>query len=146
MKECAGVPMTFSSRAEILEPVAVAAVGRAARRLGQRLLQLSEDQLGEWTGVAGASAIVLLGASDSLPWVDGVSYLGRDPRAPRLLVPTNLQPTTVAIEVFEQAVLGRDSRLAPPVAVVVSPPCLLSLAGALPVRRNRLRAWLEANP
>ena len=29
----------------------------------------------------------MLGAAEALPWVDGVIYLGRDPRAPSLLLP-----------------------------------------------------------
>lgn len=146
MQECKGISITFSPRDEILEPVATIAIGPAARMLAERLLQHPDEQLREWTGVAGTGVLVVLGASDSLPWVDGVSYLGRDPRAPRLLVPTTLQPATVAIEVFEQAVLGGDSRLAPPLAVIVSPPRIFSLADALPIRRDRVRAWLEANP
>ncbi len=139
------VQITFSPRDEVLEPVATIALGQAARMLAERLLRHADEQLRAWTGVAAADVLVVLGASDSLPWVDGVSYLGRDPRAPRLLIPTTLRPA-VAIEVFEQAVLAGDSRLAPPLAVIVSPPRIFSVAGALPIQRDRVRAWLEANP
>ena len=43
------------------------------------------------------SPVVVLGATEALPWVDGVNYLGRDPDAPRLLLPTMLRPA-VAVD------------------------------------------------
>lgn len=146
MKEGSRVPVTFLPREEVLEPAAAVAFAPVARVLAERLLEYSDEQLGEWTGVAGAGVLVVLGTAHSLPWVNGVSYLGRDPRAPRLFVPTTTQASPAAIEVFERAILRRHERLAPPLAVVVSPPRILSLSEALPIRRDRIRAWLEVNP
>ncbi len=146
MNEGERVPIAFSPREEPLAPAAVVAIGLVAHALGEHLLQRSDEQLLAWTGVAGENVLIVLGAAESLPWVDGVSYLGRDPRAPRLLLPTNLQPDATLIELFEAAVIRRASELTPPLAVLVSPPRILSLAAALPIRRARLLAWLESTP
>jgi hypothetical protein len=94
--------------------------------------------------VAADGVLVVVGASSELPWVDGVQYLGRDPRAPRLLLPTALEPAGMPIEVFEQAILAHAERLAPPLAVLALPPRVLSVAAALPIVRARLEAWLES--
>src|SRR5580658_513361 len=84
--------ITFSLRAKILDPVAVAGVGRPARALANRLLHLTDAQLRELRGAAGEDLLVVLGETSALPWADGVAYLGRDPDAPRLLVPTMVRP------------------------------------------------------
>lgn len=145
MGDARGIPVTFSARDERLEPTAVAALGAAARALGRHLLQCSDERLAAWTAVAGTDALFVLGASDSLPWVDGVFYLGRAPGAPRLFVPTTLRPTTIAMELFEAAILSHAPALVPPLAVMVAPHRIVSLAGALPIGRQRLRAWLGLN-
>lgn len=137
------IPIRFSSRVEALEPSAVAGVGEVARALAERLLLSTDQALAAWTGVASSRTLVVLGASDQLPWVDGVTYLGRDARAPRLLVPTTLEPHTVTPEMFEAAVVTHAPKLGFPLAVLVTPPRIVSLAQALPLRRERVRAWLE---
>src|SRR5262245_37711227 len=79
------------------EPLAArAAVGGAAGRRGRRLAELDDARRAGLTAVAGPGALVVLGESERLPWVDGVIYLGRDPAAPELLVPTALAPTVPA--------------------------------------------------
>lgn len=141
--------ITFSPRAEILDPVAVAGVGRAARALAGRLLRLADEQLRELRGAAGDDLLVVLGETSSLPWADGVAYLGRDPDAPRLLVPTMVRPD-LALDVLERAIARHaatlPSTLPGPWAVLVSPPQLFSVAHAVAIERDRLQAWLEAHP
>src|SRR5262245_25556690 len=75
-----------------LPPAAVAARGDASIRLARRLLQLDDEALKQLEGVAGERLLVVQGNPDVLPWVDGVQYLGVDPAAPAVLLPTNYQP------------------------------------------------------
>src|SRR5437868_15417633 len=80
----AALEVHWRPREKPLAPVAVAARGFAALRLAQRLL--AEDELLErFEGVAGRELLVLqpnaLQPCTDLPWVDGVQYLGKDPRS-----------------------------------------------------------------
>src|SRR5690349_19443083 len=113
-----GVPITFLPRAEILEPVAVAGAGPVARALARRLLRYDDDRLRRCSGIASTDILIALGEPDQLPWVDGVSYLGRDPLAPRLLLPTMSCPAEVSTDAFERSLLACHAELAPPIAVL----------------------------
>jgi hypothetical protein len=140
------VAIEFLPREAILEPVAVLGLGVVARRLAERLLRYEAEDLKRWRGVAGRGVIAVLGPGERLPWVDGVAYLGRDPRAPQLLLPTTLGPRGLPAELLERAILQQAAQLVPPLAVLAFPPRILSLAAALPIARGRLSAWLEAQP
>jgi hypothetical protein len=141
--------ITFSPRPDILDPVAVAGVGRPARALANRLLRLTDARLQELRGAAGGDLLVVLGETSALPWADGVAYLGRDPDAPRLLVPTMVRPD-IALDVLERAIAGRaaalPSRLPSPWAMLLAPPRMFSVAHAAAIERDLLHAWLEAHP
>jgi hypothetical protein len=141
--------ITFSPRADVLDPVAVAGLGPAARALANRLLRLTDEQLRELRGAAGDNLLIVLGETSSLPWADGVAYLGRDPDAPRLLVPTMVRPD-IGLDVFERAIARQaaalSSTVSSPWAVLASPPQMFSAAHAAAIERDRLHAWLEAHP
>src|SRR5689334_21688884 len=83
-------PVTWHTRAEPLAPRAAAARDQAALRLARRLVAFSAEHLATYEGVATPTILLVLGAN--LPWTDGVIYLGRDPAAPSLLLPTTLAP------------------------------------------------------
>ena len=121
---------------------AVLATGAAAKALGRRLSELDDDALGTLQAVAGEQLLVILGDSSSLPWIDGVTYLGRDEVAPELLMPTALEPTVPAA-VLEAAIRKQVSRPAP-IAVLPSPARLIPCGAARAIDRERLRSWLEA--
>ena len=111
-------------------------------------------------GLAGDRLLAILGDERDLPWVDGVIYLGADPDAPRLLLPTALAPS-VAAAIYEVAVLrhlaaAAASSAAPaaqlalltasPIAVLPPPhDTFFSVASAAALSRPRLVAWLEAH-
>jgi hypothetical protein len=128
-----------------LEPRAVAATGAAARQLALRLLAGPDDALSELRGVAAPGLIVLLGAPDSLPWVDGARYFGQDPLAPTLLMPTTHRPA-VAASLVERAFRRSFLSLAAPLLVIPPQSRVVSVADALPVQRAALVAWLEDSP
>jgi hypothetical protein len=137
--------ITFSPRDDILDPAAVAGLGASARALAERLMLMSDDELRKLRGAAGKGILVVLGEASALPWADGVHYLGRDPGAPRLLVPTMLHPN-IAMDLFEQTIARRVAGLPGPWAVLPSPPKVFSVADAAVIERDHVARWLEAHP
>jgi hypothetical protein len=133
-----------TTRADALEPLAVAALGPVAHALATRLLDGTDEALEALRGIVAEGLLIALGAVDALPWVAGVTYLGRDPDAPSLLLPTAVRPA-VAVEIFEQAILDRAPRVPRPLAVLLSPRRIVSVVGALPIEREKLRRWLEGD-
>ena len=87
------VQIQWTARRRPLAAVAAAARDDVASRLVRRLLAKDDAQLARLRGVATRDLVLVLGRQDELPWVDGVSYLGRAEGAPDLLVPTTLAPT-----------------------------------------------------
>ncbi len=134
----------WRARTTVLEPRAVAAVGSVARAL---IAQLASAPRAGLTGVASRDVAVILGERAQLPWLDGVEYLGLDPRAPRLLLPTTDEPVLRAgsldvpapLDVLEQRLASGD--VAPPIAVLRGR-VLVSLADARALDPAVLRAWL----
>lgn len=120
--------------------VAGGVVGRGdvAVRLVERLLA---GDLADLEGVGGDGLVVVLGPQDRLPWVDGASYLGRDPEAPALWLPTRVSPT-VPVDWLQGAVL-RICPVGAPIAVLAEPSALVPLGAARPLVRARLEAWLR---
>ena len=141
------VPIAWRPRSAPLEPVGMAARGEAARALARRLLARSDEDLARLTGVAGQDLILLLGDAALLPWVEGAAYLGRDARAPSLLLPTNREPT-VPLPLVERALIARagHSKAEPPLAVLLDPPLLASVLEARPLIRRRLSLLLQETP
>lgn len=129
-------------RTEPLAPVAAAVRGPAAAALARRLLARDDAALATLSGVGGPSLLVLAGERDALPWIDGIVYLGRDPAAPALLLPTTLAPD-VPPALLERAVLTRLQGSAPPIAVLVDPPALVPMGEARPLNRDTLQRWVE---
>jgi MoxR-vWA-beta-propeller ternary system domain bpX5 len=135
----------FVPRPDVLDPIAVVGLGRVAGALARRLLQLEDEPLHGLRGAAGDDLVVVLGAVEALPWVDGVNYLGRDPSAPRLLLPTMLRPA-VAADVFERAVARHAAALPSPWAVLPHARRIFSGVHAGPIDRDLLGRWSEAHP
>jgi len=119
----------------------VAAAGAVARVLAHKLAALDDAALGALVAVANAEVIVVLGEASALPWVDGVSYLGRDDAAPDLLLPTAALPS-VPPAVLQAAIRAMGVQV--PVAVLAAPARLVPCGLARTIDRGRLVAWLEA--
>jgi MoxR-vWA-beta-propeller ternary system domain bpX5 len=153
-----GISVALLPRRAPLPACAAVATGAASRALARRLLEEPDERLAALRGLTGDSLLAVLGAAEALPWVDGVLYLGSDPDAPRLLLPTTAAPE-IAPALFEAAVLThvarcfaaeagarRGAQPLPPFAVMDRPRWVFSLAGAASIQRARLIAWLEAAP
>jgi MoxR-vWA-beta-propeller ternary system domain bpX5 len=135
--------VTWAEREPPLVPCAVAATGDVARRLAARLLELDRAVSNRLFGVAGQTTLVVLGEEADLPWVDGVSYLGQDPTAPGLLLPTHVEPIVPAANLLERALRKRFVELAPPLAVLPATLTIVSCQHALQLVPNRIEAWLR---
>jgi hypothetical protein len=111
-------------------------------RLARRALERDDEQLVRLRGAASGDLLLFLGDAEELPWADGAVYLGRDPDAPGLLMPTLLAPAVHA-PLLERAFRRRFPDAGQPIAVLPGARVLLSAAAARPVDRVTLRAWLE---
>jgi hypothetical protein len=123
-------------------PAAVVGFGDVAKGLARKLLTSDDAKWPSLKGVATSHGIVLVGEAESLPWVDGVSYLGSDERAPHLLLPTNREPN-VPLDLLQQALVER-SPFPPPLALIETPNIVVSLAQARELSRDLLRSWLSS--
>ena len=130
-------------REEPRVPAAVVAFGDVAKDLARKLLASDDAKWPSLKGVATSDGIVLLGEAVSLPWVDGVSYLGSDERAPHLLLPTNREPN-LPLDLLQQALIER-SPFPPPLALIETKNTVVSLAQARGLSRDLLRSWLSSS-
>lgn len=130
-------------RAAPLAPRAAVAEGATAARLARVLLERDDAALARLSGVAAPGLLVLTGPEEALPWVDGIRYLGLDPEAPALLLPTVLEPE-IPIALLERALLAGSPGAPTPLALLQDPQRLVPLGAARPVERAQLVAWLEA--
>ena len=134
--------MRWRPRFTPLVSVGVAARGRAATSLAQRLLR-DPDSLSHYKGVGATGLLVVLGEEKRLPWVDGVVYLGHPSESPSLLLPTNLEPSVPAA-LLERS-LAAAHNLRGPCALLLDPPSIVPLSEARSIARASLIKWLEAN-
>ncbi len=140
----AAIPFGWRPRRRPLAAIAAVARGASAVALGRRLLD--EGEAVARFAAVGAPGWLLIAGSD-LPWVEGIEYLGTDPEAPSLYLPTLLEPTW-PLDLLTAALLRRG--LALPCAVLPAAPgegpLLLAVAAARPLDLDLLRAWLAEQP
>ncbi len=136
--------LRWREREPPLAPACAVASGSAARELAVRLLARTDEALAQLQGVGGESLLAIVGASADLPWVDGVIYLGRDSRAPALLMPTQREPD-VHPALVESALVARGGG-GGPWGVLLDPPRLVNLGLARPLARAALEAWAKGHP
>ena len=136
------VPVAWVAREPPLPPVAAAATGHAASTLARRLLDGDDAALARLRAVAGRGLLLVLGDAGALPWVDGVTYLCRDPAAPLLLLST--VPPQTHLSLVERALLAKVEGRPPPIAVLLDPPRLIPAGEARSISRERLAAWLSS--
>lgn len=133
----------FVARSQPLPACAALARGQVAERLVRRLLLLTDEQLGALRGAASRQLVLLLGATEALPWVDGIAYFGREPQAPSLLLPCATCPT-LPLELVARSVALRwgKSGAVGPFVLADAPRTVIDSSEARPVDRAQLYAWL----
>src|SRR5262249_37183525 len=96
-----------------------------------------DDSLAKLRGVIGDGIVVVLGAADALPWIDGVRYIARAADEPNLLLPTGMC-TRLAPPIVLRALLDKTPGLKPPIVLLPEPRAIVSLADARTIARARL--------
>lgn len=139
----APIAIQWRPRLVPLAPAAAIAVGAASQDFARRLLRETDARLGALMAVAGDELLLVLGDAAALPWVDGVVYLGRDPAAPSLLLPTHQEPIVHA-GLLEGALLRAAGAKNPPWAVLPSSSLLVPVGAARTLAREALTLWLAA--
>src|SRR4051812_11035522 len=126
------ISLTARPREHALTPCAALAWADAVPALLTRLAELDPARLAQLRAVHGSRFLLLLGESDALPWVDGLTFLGKDEGAPRLLLPPTHTPS-VPSALFEHALARHCPELSPPWAVTLDPARVLSVSRAEPL-------------
>lgn len=130
----------WSPRLEPLPISALLATGASALALQVRLIQLLQAQdprSARWQGLGGLGWIVVVG--EDLPWVDGLTFLGKDPQAPQLLLPTHLQPQIHPV-LLARAFQAQGLLALIPEEIQGGPACI-PLGNARPLALGPLQAW-----
>jgi MoxR-vWA-beta-propeller ternary system domain bpX5 len=109
------ISIEWRPREPPLIPCAVAGRGQTAVALARRAAASTETK-GLWC-IAAGEWLLLSGAPNELPWADGAFYLGRDPHAPNLLLPTVRMPT-VPVDLLARALSRRFPEIHEPIAVL----------------------------
>ena len=89
--------LAWQRRPEPLAASGMVTAGAATKRLLVRLGLIDEAALAGLTFVATRDLLVLIGAADTLPWVDGARYCAPEPLAQALWLPTTLAPILPAV-------------------------------------------------
>jgi hypothetical protein len=110
------VKIKWQNRFDSLKPLALIAFDDSAKRLREKLLSFDDEKLSNFQGVFAANLLFIKGESESLLWIDGGIYLGKDSNTSTIFLPTNLRPN-VPIDLFEKSLLSKFSGQVPFVAV-----------------------------
>lgn len=84
--------LAWERRPQALAPAGMVTAGEVTQRLLVQLRLASEEALARLSVVATRDLLVLIGAIDDLPWIDGARYCAPDPQVQDLWLPTTLAP------------------------------------------------------
>lgn len=141
--DLAQLQISWVPRDEPLEPLAVVAPNAAcALLLGRRLLDRGQEDLQTLRCTVAEGMLIVVGSADSLPWAEGVTYLGKTSTESVLLSPTNVMPN-VPFPLFERSILRHCSKLRAPLAVLPYSKVVFSLGLTVELDAAKLAQWLE---
>jgi hypothetical protein len=129
------LPWRWLERSPALEPQAAVAWGDVAVRLHARLSDMSREQQGRVSATANRDVLVMTGAMNDLPWVDGIEYAAPSPEAPQLWLPTHSRPN-VPCDLLAQGFCRNQGRQ--PLLIWPNRSALLPLDRLLPVSSSLL--------
>ena len=127
----------WRARSEPLQAVAVAAIGRSAAALARTLALRDVAHLDGLSHTWGNSHLLIVGSAASLPWADGVIYLGAEPTTPRLLIPTCQEPD-LPLPLFERTLRRRLGNPTGRLAVVPRLRSVIDASKLTPLSRRAL--------
>lgn len=116
--------LAWTAREAALAPSGLVCTGAATPQLLASLGRRAPAELARLSAVATRSLLVVLGANELLPWIDGVRYCAPAPAAPQLWLPTHLVPGLPA-DLLQANLVARAGRS--PVLLWNEPEMLLPL-------------------
>lgn len=129
----------WTAREAALAPSGLVATGAATSLLLASLGRREPAELARLSVVATRSLLVVLGANELLPWIDGVRYCAPAPAGPQLWLPTHLAPG-LPVDLLQANLVARAGRS--PVLLWNEPELLLPLDQAMPLT-PALLDWLS---
>lgn len=127
---------SWRPRAVAALPQAAVAWGDAARRLHRRLASLPTEQAARLQATANRDVLVVCGAAEDLPWVEGIEYAASDERAPGFWLSTSWEPD-VPLDLLGQALSQAFSRA--PLLLWREPRAVVPLDRQLPLTPEHLQ-------
>ena len=127
-----------------LTPAALAVQDQHLGALHVRLQRRSAEALPLLEIVRFEDGVVVLGPEEALPWVDHGLYLGREPQAIGLLVPSREQ-ANVPLDLFERALRRRLGDVPGTLAVLPGWQKVVPLNGAVRLSSSLLTAGSESD-
>jgi len=123
-----------------IELVGAHAGPRSCAALVQRLLLETDEQLSALRGVAFPEGVVVLGDTEVLPWVDGLTYLRACAGEPRVWLPSTAA-VSIPEDLFARALLAAHPELRGPLVALPGSRCLIPLQDARALTRAHLGDW-----
>ncbi|MCA9520162.1 MAG: hypothetical protein KC609_04295 [Myxococcales bacterium] len=130
--------LEWKPRPDPLAPLAALAEGDVTPRLRARLSRFGDEALTHVAGAQGDDWLCVIAERPRLPWVEGIQYLGRDPDASALLLPTTHRPN-IPVALLQRILIHRFSQSLPPLALCIQSERVLALGCAVAIERG----WLE---
>jgi len=138
-----GLTVRWQRREPPLSPAALAVRNEHLGSLHTSLQRREPEVLQLLEIVRFEDGVVVFGPAAQLPWVDPGLYLGRDPQASGLLVPTQEQ-ANVPMDLFERALRRRLGDITGTLAVLPAWEKVVPLHAAVHLSPSLLAAALEA--
>lgn len=132
--------LAWERRPQPLAAAGVVTTGEATRRLLARLRLSDSASLARLTFVATRDLLMLVGATDALPWADGARYCAPDPEAQSLWLPTTMVPA-LPVDLLQRQACARVGDM--PILLWHEPEQFLPLDG-LRTLTPALLDWLES--
>jgi hypothetical protein len=134
------LPFEWQTEPKPPTPMGVVGVCEVARRLFEKVSAMLADEVRRESterlmATAHHDMLILTGAADALPWVDGARYIAPRADAPALWLPTHERPN-VPLDLLALAVARRHPQM--PLLLWPSPAQLVPLQRALAVNADVL--------
>jgi hypothetical protein len=116
-------------------PQGVIGLGEVARRLLAAIASRPQSDRQTLMATANDDLLVLTGATDALPWIDGAGFIAPRPEAQALWMPTAQRPD-LPLDLLEQAIRRHHSQS--PLLLLPAPARLVPLTRLLPLDEGLL--------
>lgn len=132
--------ITWFKRKSPLPAKLAAAIGATSIKLGRRLLAYENNRLEQFKAVASHNLLIIASENSQLPWVDAIIYLGCDPAATQLYMPTLLKPN-LAVALLQKRCLQLYQQS--PLAILPATNQIVALQSLQTIDKSSIRHWIR---